>query len=123
MHNEPLSVAAMCVGNPDRSSLRINRRHAAPTPTGFAEIVGDDVSVLDKEANRSGVTSNTQARGRRQERLPARQLALSQCTAPGTSQLSPNPLLVVADIARISESLDPLGPMVERPKRKYPFAV
>jgi hypothetical protein len=37
-HNEMLSVAAMCVGNKDRSPGGINRCNTAPTPTGFAEI-------------------------------------------------------------------------------------
>jgi hypothetical protein len=32
-HNETLSVAAMCVCNPDRSLVGIERRDAAPTPT------------------------------------------------------------------------------------------
>ena len=36
-HNETLSVAVR-VNNPNRSSLRINGRDAAPTPSGFAEI-------------------------------------------------------------------------------------
>jgi hypothetical protein len=35
-HNETLSVVAMCVCNPDRSPVGINRCDAAPTPTGFA---------------------------------------------------------------------------------------
>jgi len=38
-HNVTLSVAAMCVCNPDRSPSGINRWDTAPTPTGFAEIV------------------------------------------------------------------------------------
>jgi hypothetical protein len=42
MHNETLSVVAMCVSNPDRSPVGTNRCDAAPTPTGFAEIAGDD---------------------------------------------------------------------------------
>jgi hypothetical protein len=41
-HNETFSVAAMRINNPDRSPVGINRRNAAPTPSGFAEIVGDD---------------------------------------------------------------------------------
>jgi hypothetical protein len=41
MHNETLSVAAMRVSNPDRSPVGINRGDAAPTRTGFAEIVSD----------------------------------------------------------------------------------
>jgi hypothetical protein len=40
-HNETLSVIAMCVCDPDRLPVGINRRDAAPTPTGFAEIVGE----------------------------------------------------------------------------------
>jgi hypothetical protein len=44
-HHEPLSVVAMRVSNPDRSPVTINRRDVTPTPTGFAEIVGD----LDEE--------------------------------------------------------------------------
>jgi hypothetical protein len=36
-----LPVVAVCVRNPDRSPVRINRSDAAPTPAGFAEIVGD----------------------------------------------------------------------------------
>jgi hypothetical protein len=42
VHNESLSVAAMRVGNKDRSPLAIQSWHTAPTPSGFAEIVGDD---------------------------------------------------------------------------------
>ena len=38
-HSETLSVAAMCVNNPDRLPVDINGRNAAPTPTGFTEIV------------------------------------------------------------------------------------
>jgi hypothetical protein len=45
-HNETLSVVAVRVCNPDRSPLRINRRDAAPTPTGFAEVVCDDFPVF-----------------------------------------------------------------------------
>jgi len=40
-HNETLSVAAMCVCNPDRSLVAIDLRYTAPTRTGFAEIVSD----------------------------------------------------------------------------------
>jgi hypothetical protein len=36
----------MRVCNPDRSPVGINRCDAAPTPTGFAEIVSDDFPVL-----------------------------------------------------------------------------
>jgi hypothetical protein len=46
LHNEPLSVTAMCVNNPDCSPVGINRCDTAPTPSGFAEIVSDDFPVL-----------------------------------------------------------------------------
>jgi len=39
VHNEPLTVVAMRVSNEDRSPLTIYGCDAAPTPTGFAEIV------------------------------------------------------------------------------------
>jgi hypothetical protein len=42
-HDERLSVVAMCDANPHRSSVGINRRGAAPTASGFAEIVSDDL--------------------------------------------------------------------------------
>jgi hypothetical protein len=38
-HNETLSVAAVRVSNPDRSSVGINRRDTAPTPSGSSQIV------------------------------------------------------------------------------------
>jgi len=44
--DETLSVAAMCVNNPDRSPVGINRCDAGPTPTGFAEIVSDYFPIL-----------------------------------------------------------------------------
>ena len=40
--DEPLSVVAESISNEDRLSVGINRCDAAPTPTGFAEIVSDD---------------------------------------------------------------------------------
>jgi len=46
MHNETLTVATMCVSNPDRSPFGINRGHAAPTPTGRAEIISDDFPIF-----------------------------------------------------------------------------
>ncbi len=46
VHNEAFSVIAMRVSNPDCSSVRIHGCDAAPTPTGFAEIVGDYFPVL-----------------------------------------------------------------------------
>ena len=39
VHNETLSVVAMCVNNPDRSPFGIHGLDPAPTPTGFLEIV------------------------------------------------------------------------------------
>jgi hypothetical protein len=45
-HNEPLSIVAMPVCNPDRSPVGINRRDAALIPTGFAEIVGNDFRLI-----------------------------------------------------------------------------
>ena len=41
--NETLSVAAMCVSNPDCSPLKIDCRDPAQTPTRIMEIVGDDL--------------------------------------------------------------------------------
>ncbi len=38
----------MCVCNPDRSPIGINRADTAPTPTGIMEIVRDDFLVLHK---------------------------------------------------------------------------
>jgi hypothetical protein len=40
-----LSVVAMCVSNPDRSPVGINRRDVTVTPTVLAEIVSDDFPV------------------------------------------------------------------------------
>jgi hypothetical protein len=42
VHNKKISVVAVCVNDPERSRVAIHRRNTAPTPTGFAEIVGDD---------------------------------------------------------------------------------
>jgi len=39
-------VAAMRVSNEDCSPARIHCRDVAPTPTGFAEIVGDDFPIV-----------------------------------------------------------------------------
>jgi hypothetical protein len=41
-HNETLSVTAMRVSNEECSPAGIHGCDAAPTPTGFAEIVSDD---------------------------------------------------------------------------------
>jgi hypothetical protein len=46
VHNQTLSVVAMRVRNPERSPVGINRWETAPTPTGLAEIVGDDFPIL-----------------------------------------------------------------------------
>jgi hypothetical protein len=47
-HDETLSVVTR-VCNPDRSPVGINRSNAAPTPSGFAEMVSDDSACwLDK---------------------------------------------------------------------------
>jgi hypothetical protein len=40
VHNETLPIIAMRVCNPDCSPFGINRCEAAPTPTGFTEILG-----------------------------------------------------------------------------------
>jgi len=45
-HDEPLSIAAMRVNNEDRSPVGIHAWDAASTPTGFAQIVGDNFPVL-----------------------------------------------------------------------------
>jgi len=42
---------AVCISNEDRLSVGINRCDAAPTPTGFAEIVSDDFPELHVEAD------------------------------------------------------------------------
>ena len=39
-HNEPLPVVGVRVNNPDRSPVGINRRDAAPTPTGVYDTTG-----------------------------------------------------------------------------------
>ena len=46
VHNETLSVVAMRVNDPDRLPVGINCGDAAPTPSGFAEIVSDDFPIL-----------------------------------------------------------------------------
>jgi hypothetical protein len=48
VHHETLSVVAMCVNNEHRSPVGIYAWDAAPTPTGFAEIVSDDFPPLFK---------------------------------------------------------------------------
>jgi hypothetical protein len=49
-HNETLSIVAMRVSNPDCSPAGINRCDTAPTPTGFAEIVGDEYQLVAVES-------------------------------------------------------------------------
>jgi pSer/pThr/pTyr-binding forkhead associated (FHA) protein len=44
--NEELTIATMRVRNEDRSPVGIHGSDAAPTPTGFAEIVSDDFPLL-----------------------------------------------------------------------------
>jgi hypothetical protein len=46
MHNETLSVAAMCVGNPDCPRGKIHSGNTAPTKSEFAEIVSDYFPIL-----------------------------------------------------------------------------
>src|SRR4029450_13195311 len=41
------AIVAVCVCNRDRSPVGINRWDAAPTPTGFAEIVSDNFPVIN----------------------------------------------------------------------------
>jgi hypothetical protein len=55
--DKPLSVAAICINNPDRSPFTIHSRNAAPTPSSLAEIVSDDFPGLD--ASSSGDPANT----------------------------------------------------------------
>jgi Carboxypeptidase regulatory-like domain len=58
-HNEALSVVAMRVHSPDCSPVGINRRNAAPTATGFAEIVSDDFPVLHAQRIHSCFSSQS----------------------------------------------------------------
>jgi hypothetical protein len=44
VRNETLSVAAMCVNDPDCSLFAIQGCDATPTPTGFTEIVRDSTA-------------------------------------------------------------------------------
>ena len=43
--SDRLTVAAVCIDNPDRSTFAIQHGHAAQTPSGLAEIVSDDFPV------------------------------------------------------------------------------
>jgi hypothetical protein len=44
--DESFSVVAVCISNEDRLSVGIDSCDTAPTPTRFAEIVGDDFPEL-----------------------------------------------------------------------------
>ena len=46
VYNEPLSIVAMRVSNPDRSPVGIERPRHGPTPTGFVEIGGNNFPQL-----------------------------------------------------------------------------
>jgi hypothetical protein len=46
MHNEPVSVAAVRVDNPDRVPIGIDGCYATPTPSGLAEIVSNELPVI-----------------------------------------------------------------------------
>ena len=46
VHNVPLSVVAVCVRNPDRSPVGINRSDVAQAPTGLAEIASDYFPIV-----------------------------------------------------------------------------
>jgi hypothetical protein len=48
--NESLSIVAVRINDPDRSPVGINCSNAAPTPTGFAEFVGNSFPVLHHAA-------------------------------------------------------------------------
>ena len=50
VHNETLSVVAMCVCNKDSPPVGIGSCYTAPTPTGFAQIVSDDFPILQRES-------------------------------------------------------------------------
>jgi hypothetical protein len=55
-----VSVVAVCVSNPDRSPARIHGCDAAPTPTGFAEIVSDDLPLLHVDRRDIYLTSTAE---------------------------------------------------------------
>jgi len=48
VHNVPLRVIAMRVSNPDGSPFGVHSCDAAPTPTGFAEIVSNYLPLLTR---------------------------------------------------------------------------
>src|SRR5262245_20039627 len=47
-HSETLPVAAMRVGNEDCLFVGIHSCNTAPTPTGLAEVVSDDIPVFHR---------------------------------------------------------------------------
>jgi len=49
LHDVTLSIAAMRVSSPDRSSVGINRCDAAPSLTCFTQIISDDFPALFRE--------------------------------------------------------------------------
>jgi hypothetical protein len=59
-HNETLSVTAVRIDNKDGSPVGVNRCDAAPTPTGFAEIVSDDLPLLHRALILNALTESAQ---------------------------------------------------------------
>jgi hypothetical protein len=47
-NDEPLSVVAVCINNPHRSPLGINRWDTASTPSGLGQIVSDGFPLLHR---------------------------------------------------------------------------
>jgi hypothetical protein len=47
-NDEAISIAAMRVRDKDRSPVGIHRCNAAPTPTGFADVVSDYFPVISR---------------------------------------------------------------------------
>jgi hypothetical protein len=50
-YNETLSVVAVRINNPDCSPARVHSCNTAPTPTGFAQVIGDDFPVLHAQGS------------------------------------------------------------------------
>jgi hypothetical protein len=98
MHNVMPSVVAICVSNPDRSSLRINRWVAASTPTDFAEIVSVYFPVL-------------YAIGKR--RLPGWQRRWSLLLALGRSDYNQHPLCAVVHPFALMKDAWPESPSMQ----------
>src|SRR5262245_33095891 len=55
--HQTLSIITMCVRNPDGSPCRSIAENAAPTPSGFAEIVSDDAREGERVACQLAVFS------------------------------------------------------------------